>query len=64
MKEVIGTIMTNHGMTKEEMIELIGGEILSECVQDNGDVLLNENYYWLENFETVTNEDGNTDLVY
>jgi len=64
MKEVIGTIMTNHGMTKEEMIELIGGEILSECVQDNGDVLLNENYYWLENFETVTNENGNTDLVY
>lgn len=51
--EIIGEIVTNHGMTLDEAIECIGGEIINnmddERWSDEGDnVIIDGCRYWYE----------------
>lgn len=54
--EIIGEIVTNHGMTLDEAIECIGGEIINNMAEDrwsdDGDnVIINGCRYWYEELD-------------
>lgn len=63
MKKVLGTLISNRSMTAEEILESIGAQLVDE-VQDNGNVLLDGEYYYFENISFEENDDGNMDVVY
>lgn len=54
--EVIGEIVTNHGMTLDEAIECIGGEIINDMSDerwsdDFDNVIIDGIRYWYEELE-------------
>ena len=53
----IANVMSNKSMSLEEAINLVG-EVLSEEVQDCGNVIINGKYYYYENLELTRTQNG------
>ena len=50
--ETVATVMTNHGMTLDEALELIDAEIHPEYAPD-ADVKIGRHWYWYDDLETA-----------
>lgn len=49
--EVIGDIITNHTMTLEQALKLIGAEFVNPERPDDPDVILYGKSYWMEDLK-------------
>lgn len=55
-KEIVCEILTNHSMTLDEAIELVGEFIDTENF-DDADVMIHGKEYWSEELDVTTNPD-------
>lgn len=56
--EIVADIVTNHGMTLDEAIECVGGEVINNMDDerwsgDGDNVIIDGNRYWYEELDTV-----------